>query len=227
MKVFNRRTFQARAIVLSSVVLAMTAAWGSAAYATQTPPRDVVVSDSGAVSMKGEGAASYTTTDRPADCGSPSCDVQTTSAVGAIGRATAAQLAADSKAVSPDGTTLAQAAAARTIYTRTFEQSQRGLYYINWVEKHIGRVYFDKAGHVWSTTETYGYKGYHLCDQGSGIGYSIKVTSCSVEKRYDLDGPAISLWDRYQVHVVAKGIPIYQSHEMHANAYDGGTITFP
>lgn len=78
-----------------------------------------------------------------------------------------------------------------------------------------------------STTSTYGYKGYHTCDLGSGIGYSVKVTSCSVEQRYDLNGPAISLWDRYQVHVVTKGIPICQSHNMHANAYDGGTITFP
>ncbi len=29
------------------------------------------------------------------------------------------------------------------------------------------------------------------------------------------------------MYVVASGIPIYRSHNMHANAYDGGTITFP
>ena len=156
-----------------------------------------------------------------------SCTVEVTAAVSAISEATSTQLAANAKAKSPDGTSLAAAAAARTIYTRTFEQQKHGLYWVNWVEKHIGRVFFDKAGHVWSTTSTYGYKGYHTCDLGYGIGYSVKVTSCSVEQRYDLNGPAISLWDYFQVHVVAQGIPLYVSHNMHANAYDGGTITFP
>lgn len=65
------------------------------------------------------------------------------------------------------------------------------------------------------------------CDLGSGVGCSIEVKHCNVEERYDLNGPAISFWDRFQVHVVAKDIPIYRSHSMQANAYDGGTITFP
>ncbi|VXB17982.1 hypothetical protein [Aeromicrobium sp. 9AM] len=221
-----------RRIITAGATCVATIALGGAAVAADSPDTGVVVSESGAVTMSGSTAATYTRNVTDSDCAETadtagSCTVASTVSVGAIGKATSTQLATDAKATSTDGTTLAAAAAARTIYTRTFEQSQRGLYYINWVEKHIGRVYFDKAGHVWSTTTTYGYKGYHTCDLGSGIGYSIKVTSCSVEKRYDLNGPAISLWDRYQVHVVASGIPIYQSHNMHANAYDGGTITFP
>lgn len=155
------------------------------------------------------------------------CAITETSTASAAQKATTQQLAASKDLKSADGTSLQTAAAARTIWTRTWSQTQRGLYYVNWWEKHSGRIYFDKAGHVWSTTSTYGYKGSHICGQGGGIGYSVKVTHCYVEKRYDLSRPAISQWDYYQVHVVAKGIPIYASHHMHSNAYDSGTITFP
>lgn len=129
--------------------------------------------------------------------------------------------------VAPDGTTLALAAATTTIWTRTWEQTRHGLYYVNWWEKHIGRIFFDNAGHVWSTTSRAGYLGYHACGLGGGVGYSIAITQCSTERRFDLSRPAVSEWDRYQVHVVYKGIPIYASHSMHANADDNGTITFP
>ena len=154
--------------------------------------------------------------------------MEVTASVSAISEATPTQLAANAKAKSSDGTSLASAAAARAIYTRTFEQWKKAVFTaVPFGEKHNGRVYFDKAGHVWSTTSTYGYKGYHNCDLGNRSGFTIKVTSCSVEQRYDLNGPAISLWDYFQVHVVAHGFPFSLSTNMHANAYDGGTITFP
>lgn len=156
-----------------------------------------------------------------------SCLLSQTAQVGAAEVADSATLTEGATLTSSDGTSLQAAAAAHTIWTRTWSQTQRGLYYVNWWEKHSGRIYFDKAGHVWSTTTTYGYKGNHICGQGGGVGYSVKVTNCFVEKRSDLSRPAISQWDYYQVHVVAKGIPIYASHHMHSNAYDSGSITFP
>jgi len=161
------------------------------------------------------------------DSKSTQCSAEMTAAVGKESPATIAQISGNSALVSTSGSlTLAEAAATRRIYTRTWTQQMRGLYYVNWTEKHSGRIYFDKAGHVWSTTKKYGYKGNHICGQGSGILYSVVVKHCTVENRYDLSRPAISQWDYFQVHVIWKGIPIYKSHKMHTNAYDSGKITF-
>lgn len=82
-----------------------------------------------------------------------------------------------------------------------------------------------EACRVWSTSGQSGVTGYHKCDQGYGIGYSIEVTDCSTERRYDLDKRPISEWDRFKVHVVAKGVPFYRSFNMHVNAYPSGNIT--
>lgn len=186
-----------------------------------------------AFSASGAGASTTRTTDpiceaiAEAEHESTACAAEVSVEASQPELASASQVAKDARLLSSDGTTLAKAAAVRTIRTRTWYQTKRGLYYVNWWEKHEGRIYYDNAGHVWSTTATFGLKGYHYCGRGGGIGYSIKVAHCTVEKRYDLSRPAISNWDRYQVHVIWKGIPIYASHTMHANAYDNGKITFP
>lgn len=125
---------------------------------------------------------------------------------------------------SADGTSLAQAAAAGTIWTRTWYQEKRGFYYFNWKEKHIGRIFFDKRSRVWSTSAQSGFKGYHTCDLGYGILYDVQVKSCSTERRYDLNNNPISEWDRFRVHVVWRGIPLYATHSMHVNAYPNGNI---
>jgi hypothetical protein len=145
-----------RSVIYSAVVVAMTTAFASSASAAPQPT-GVSVDGSGAVTMSGPAAATRSVTSVDPTClqstsKASDCKVEATTSVGAITAATPAQLRADASAKSGDGTSLAAAAKARTIYTRTFEQSQRGLYYFNWVEKHIGRIYFDKAGHVWSTT---------------------------------------------------------------------------
>ncbi|CAN5602815.1 hypothetical protein BH10ACT10_BH10ACT10_29240 [soil metagenome] len=153
------------------------------------------------------------------------CAADVTTTVGSSAVASAALLSKDTNMTAADGTTLASASAlGYTIWTRTWSQTQHGLYYVNWWEKHIGRIFFDKHGHVWSTTSTYGYKGYHNCGLGGGIGYSVVVKNCKTERRYDLSGLPISEWDYYQVHVIYKGIPIYASHNMHVNAYPSGAI---
>lgn len=155
------------------------------------------------------------------------CASQTQSSLGTTSVASSALLAKDANMTAADGTTLAGATAlGYTIYTRTWSETQHGLYYVNWWEKHIGRIFFDKHGHVWSTTSAYGYRGYHKCGLGGGIGYSVVVKGCSTERRYDLSGNPISEWDYYQVHVIYKGIPIYASHNMHVNAYPSGALYF-
>jgi hypothetical protein len=144
--------------------------------------------------------------------------------------ATAAQIAADGALVNSEGVTLADAAAVNTapIYTRTWSELVRGLFYFNWWEKHEGRIYFQPGvvGGVWSTTSRYGYKGWHHCGLGGGIGYTVSVTYCYTERRYDLSWYPISEWDKFKVHVLWHGIPIYQSHSIHINAYPGGAIYF-
>lgn len=110
-----------------------------------------------------------------------------------------------------------------TIYTRGWWQEARGLYYINWWEKHSGRIYWH-GGHVWSTTSSHGRLGNHLCDQGGGIGYDVRVTNCYTH-RMRLD--AITEWDLYKVYVFIQGFPLSTTHSMHANAYSaGGNIYF-
>jgi hypothetical protein len=136
--------------------------------------------------------------------------------------ATATQLVADGDLLSADGVRLSQVAATTTIYTRTWWQETRGLYYINWWEKHSGRIYYH-TGHVWSTTTNHGYTGNHNCDQGGGIGYDVKVTSCFTETR---SADLISEWDYWKVYVFFQGFPISASHNMHANAYGSGNIYF-
>lgn len=97
----------------------------------------------------------------------------------------------------------------------------RGLYYYNWVEKHSGKVFYDMI-RAWSTTSRNGYLGNHICDRGSGIGYSVSVSQCSTET-VNLNS-FVKEWDFFKVHVVAKGIPIYRSYDMHTIFYGNGTV---
>lgn len=124
-----------------------------------------------------------------------------------------------------DGPSLAEAAATSTIYSRTWSQTMRGLYYYNWAEKHSGKYYYNGT-YVWSTTQYLGYTGYHQCDQGYGFGYSITVTNCPTYGTQPQSAGAIQQYDYFQVHVIANGIPIYASYNMHANMYPSGSIYF-
>ena len=69
----------------------------------------------------------------------------------------------------------------------------------------------------------HGYTGRHNCDQGGGIGYDIKVTSCFTER---LATNHINEWDLWKVYVFFEGFPISASHDMHASAWGSGNIYF-
>jgi hypothetical protein len=148
--------------------------------------------------------------------------------------ATAEQVTADGNLVSADGiklsTYLESIRAGKgptttptgTIWTRTWWQEARGLYYINWWEKHTGRIYWH-TGHVWSTAGAHGYTGRHTCDQGGGIGYDVRVTACFTER---LTTNHINEWDYWKVYVFFQGFPISASHDMRASAWGSGNIYF-
>jgi hypothetical protein len=139
--------------------------------------------------------------------------------------ATAEQLAADGDLVSADGVKLSasvETTPTGTIWTRTWWQETRGLYYINWWEKHTGRIYYH-TGHVWSTAGAHGFTGRHNCDQGGGIGYDVKVTDCFTER---LSTNQIVEWDYWKVYVFFEGFPISASHNMHATAFGSGNIYY-
>jgi hypothetical protein len=122
---------------------------------------------------------------------------------------------------SSDGVTLSAAASAGKIYSKKWSQTKRGLYYVNWVEKHSGRFYYN-GSRVWSTSKTYGLKGTHVCNQGYAIGYSVVVTNCSTDA---LSSAKLQEWDYFQVHVIVKGFPIYFSHNIHATMTKSGSMS--
>lgn len=115
-------------------------------------------------------------------------------------------------------------------YCQSWSQAMGGL---SWREKHIGKMcydYFHKQVWVWTAPGCSNCPtGNHYCNRGWAIGYSIDVTTCNVVKVYDANfrgGYFRQNWDRFQVHVVAKGIPAYRSYNMHVNIFSTGTVTF-
>lgn len=122
------------------------------------------------------------------------------------------------------GETLRTAVASSSVYCRTWRQWQRGLYYLNWEEVHTGRFCYNGRD-VWVDGQ---HGGYHRCDQGFGILYDVQVKNCAENKIFVNTGPGYGVqnWDYFRVHVVWRGIPLYQSHHMHANVYPSGNVYF-
>jgi hypothetical protein len=209
------------AVVVVAGLLGLTGAASAGASEADTAPRGLAVE---AVSARSTGTDALCETARQLDGARGQCAVATTSQSSAGTRVDLASAAAagDLDLVSSEGQTLRSAVAAGTVWTRTWWQEKRGLYYVNWLEKHTGRIYYD-GSQVWSTSSYRGYKGTHVCDQGYGILYDIKVNSCSTER---IGTATLKEWDYFRVHVVWKGIPLYASHNMHMTANRSGTITF-
>lgn len=207
---------------LLGMTTAMTAAGPAAAADVDGAPPGLAVK---ALTVRTTGSDALCETARRIDGASGRCAVATTSQSSAGTRvdAAAARAMNDLDLVSSQGQTLGSAlAAGSTVWTRTWWQEKRGLYYVNWLEKHTGRIYYD-GSQVWSTSSYRGYQGTHVCDQGFGILYDIKVNSCSTER---IGTATLKEWDYFRVHVVWKGIPLYSSHNMHMTANRSGTITF-
>ncbi|MFJ1656858.1 hypothetical protein ACIOC2_37040 [Streptomyces sp. NPDC088337] len=222
------RRFQrlAGSVVVVGATMAMCSTFsGGVANAAETDPELAALSGVGASQVTVLSADAVCEDIRSQTGEEGDCQQETEMGTGGQQTASVSLLAEYGDLVSQDGVKLSEASAAATVWTRTWWQQKRGLYYYNWKERHEGRIFYDGTT-VWSTTSRSGYKGWHKCGLGSGIGYSIEVKDCSTERRYDLKNEPISEWDRFRVHVVWKGMPIYATHKMHANAYPSGKLTF-
>lgn len=109
---------------------------------------------------------------------------------------------------------------------KTWWATERG---VSWLEKSVGKFCYT-GKHVWVWKKTgYAGQGYHYCDKGWGIGYSIDVTTCSTERQDGYDGPGgyfIRNHDYYKVSAIVSGFPIWKSHHYWVNVFPSGTVTF-
>ena len=207
-------------------VVGLVVLGGAAAAPPEEPPGlSIAANASGSVSAVVADSVCEQARGRSGERGP--CAAEATAGATAAMAATPAQLKADGDLVSASGRKLAayiETTPVGTIWTRTWWQETRGLYYINWWEKHTGRIYWHTGGtHVWSTGGAHGYTGRHTCDQGGGIAYDIRVTSCFTER---LATNHINEWDYWKVYVFFQGFPISASHNMHASAWGSGNIYF-
>jgi hypothetical protein len=115
-------------------------------------------------------------------------------------------------------------------YCRTWSQSMGG---VAWREKHVGKMcysYYSRQVWVWGAPDCPRCPtGYHYCDRGWGVGYSVAVSNCRIRKIYDSafrGGYFRQNWDRFHVYVVAQGIPAYRSYDMHVNVFATGAVRF-
>ena len=212
------RKFCTILLALSAVLVPNVAAQAAPAPDVSAATALVTASTSGTTTA----ADPVCTQARRIDKTSGPCVAATTTTTGTPVAVNAATLSASELALkSADGTTLSAALAAGTIWTNTWSQEKRGLYYVNWVEKHTGRFYYNGTK-VWSTTSYAGYKGNHVCDQGFGILYDVVVKSCTTQV---LSSATLEEWDYFRVHVIVKGIPLYTSHNMKATLRSSGGVS--
>lgn len=146
------------------------------------------------------------------------CQAEVTTSTGQAHRITPAELATYGGLKAANGLTVTQAAASSTVMINTWWQEQHGLYYINWKERHEGAWLYN--GSIAWVSDAHGYTGgYHYCNRGYGIGYSIDVQYCDSRNQ---NTSRVDNVDAYQVHVIAKGIPLYASHSMTYHTYGSG-----
>jgi hypothetical protein len=133
----------------------------------------------------------------------------------------AADLKADGTLRAANGQTLAEAAAAGTIKSRTWSQTQHStIGSIAWSEKHSGRWYYD-SHYAWVRT-WHGKTGNHVCDQNSGIGVDFTPIACQEDGDH---GGAIDNIDRYKTSAIWQGLHISVSHCMLTHTNGNGTLS--
>jgi hypothetical protein len=110
------------------------------------------------------------------------------------------------------------------VYCKVWTEWMRGLYYVNWKEVHKGKFCYNGSD-VWISKSM---GGWHKCDLGYGFGYDIVVKDCSENLLYvdTVPGYGYQNWDRFRAHVAWKGIPLWATHEMHANVYPSGNVHY-
>ncbi|MCE0537776.1 hypothetical protein LWF15_19980 [Kineosporia rhizophila] len=113
-----------------------------------------------------------------------------------------------------------RAAAEGTLKSRQWSQSSKSnLGGIAWTEKHEG-VFWYSGQYAW--IKKYKNKtGWHECDLGQSVGYSISVKKCSQPAGHER---GFDLYDRFQVHLILKQIPLKTSQCMLVHPNGDGTL---
>jgi len=146
------------------------------------------------------------------------CQAEETITVSAGRPLTAAEVQQYGNLRAANGLTVKAAAAAGTVYMKTWWQEMHGLYYVNWKERHEGRWLYNGSA-AWVNPRNGYNQGYHHCGLGYGIGYSVKVAYCN---EYGEGTGTVENVDNFQVHVIAKGIPLYVTYSMTAYTRGNG-----
>lgn len=159
------------------------------------------------------------------------CTITTESAVSAKAASTVGDAAMIYQQEIASGATAAEATtASKTPATcRSWHQTSWGGIGGTWIEKHIGKYcYAGRNVWVWRFPgRTAG--GYHYCDEGFQVGYTLEIRHCNILRVNDshfYGGYFRQNWDRFKIHVLAGAIPIAFSHDMHANVFPSGNLTF-
>lgn len=220
----SERSIKVRLIVGAVMVVVALMSFGlggASAYASST-------SGSSAISKASLSASNVTTTVEDRVCLKArkrthiegKCVAEQLQGVSAARPITSAELKKYGNLKSANGVTVAEASRAGIVYIRGWYQEQRGLYYVNWKERHEGKFLFNGST-AW-VDNAYGYVGgYHNCGLGYGFGYDVEVKVCAA---YNQQTYTVDNYDAYRVHVVFRGIPIYVTHSMHAYTRGNGTV---
>ena len=160
----------------------------------------------------------------PSEGTSSSCQATSTVDVSAASRATVLQIESDPNLTSAQKSQLVTTSTSSVVYYRSFRHKVSSWFNaFLWSETHSGGYYYN-GSKVWLASSYLGFKGWHQCNYGSGLGFSITVTWCGERLRPDLGANVIAEYDNFQVHVVARGIPIFDSKSMWVNLYPSGAL---
>lgn len=99
----------------------------------------------------------------------------------------------------------------------------RGLYYVNWKEKAKGTFCWIEGPAAPDI-----YRNHWGCGYSSGIGYDVHQVDCWDQRRTGDTryGWWISVYDKFRVSAVARGLPLHWTYQFHVNLHPTGTQTF-
>lgn len=108
-----------------------------------------------------------------------------------------------------------------SLWCRNWKAAMHGLYYVNWKEEIQGT-------YCYNTSNLTIYRLDYRCGYGYGIGYSVETKECFDQRRACegcTAGWMISVYDQFKVSAIARGIPLFKTHQFHVNLHPTGTVT--
>jgi hypothetical protein len=101
--------------------------------------------------------------------------------------------------------------------------AMRGLYYVNWKEEAKGTFCWVEGPSAPNI-----YRNTWACGYSSAIGYDVHQVDCWKERRTGDTkyGWWISVYDKFRVSAVARGLPMHWTYQFHVNLHPTGSRTF-